>query len=627
MVESSQASQSANSIAENRSIEAFLGSYRGWDQPLVVENGQSTQSTAHGWQPIGSHHIDLLLQAGETKRIIFLLGYHENTNGSRFDPPESTTINKATVIPIIEEYLEPKRVDAAFAGLKHYWNGLFAKFTIETPDKDTDRMVNIWNAYQCMVTFNLSRSASYFESGIGRGMGFRDSSQDLLGFVDMIPEKARQRLLDLAATQLADGGAYHQYQPLTKRGNNDVGSGFNDDPHWLVLAAVAYVKETGDLSILSELVPYENQPGTEKPLYDHLERAVRYTLENIGPNNLPLIGRADWNDCLNLNCFSDTPGQSFQTTENKDGRIAESVFIAGLFMLSCQEMAELAKLYQPDGVDILPSNFYSEKYQAMEKAVWAAGWDGEWFRRAYDTFGEPIGSQLNAEGQIFIEPQGMCVMAGLGVENGKARQALDSVEQHLATAHGIVLLSPAYSSYHLRLGEISSYPPGFKENGSVFCHSNPWIMIAETKIGRGDKAYDYYKRINPSAREAISEVHRCEPYVYAQTIAGKEAPTFGEAKNSWLTGTASWNYVAITQHILGIKPTHWGLSVSPVIPSDWAGFKAERIFRKVKYRISFERAGPGNRAQITVDGQPVEGCVIPLPPVETTEVKVMVTIN
>ena len=287
----------------------------------------------------------------------------------------------------------------------------------------------------------------------------------------------------------------------------------------------------------------------------------------------------------------------------------------------------MAKLYQPDGVDILPSNFYSEKYQAMEKAVWAAGWDGEWFRRAYDTFGEPIGSQLNAEGQIFIEPQGMCVMAGLGVENGKARQALDSVEQHLATAHGIVLLSPAYSSYHLRLGEISSYPPGFKENGSVFCHSNPWIMIAETKIGRGDKAYDYYKRINPSAREAISEVHRCEPYVYAQTIAGKEAPTFGEAKNSWLTGTASWNYVAITQHILGIKPTHWGLSVSPVIPSDWAGFKAERIFRKVKYRISFERAGPGNRAQITVDGQPVEGCVIPLPPVETTEVKVMVTIN
>ena len=608
--------------------DAFLGPNRGWDEPLAVEMGKSGNSIAHGWQPIGSHHLKLHLKPGETKRVIFLLGYHENPADEKFDPADSNTINKKYVLPIIREFLSPARVDAAFEGLKTYWKELLSKFSVRTPDEDTNRMVNIWNAYQCMITFNMSRSASYFESGIGRGMGFRDSTQDLMGFVHIVPERARERLLDLAATQLSNGGAFHQYQPLTKRGNNDVGSGFNDDPHWLVLATAAYVKETGDLSILDELVPYENQPGTEMPLFDHLQRAVQYSLDRLGPHQLPLIGRADWNDCLNLNCFSDTPGQSFQTTTNQDGNTAESVMIAGLFLLSCQEMTQLASLFASSPVfasfDVHTPEFFTEKAEEMEQAVWQAGWDGEWFRRAYDAFGEPLGSHLNDEGQIFIEPQGLCVMAGLGVEDGKARQALDAVRERLATPHGIVVLNPAYSRYQLRLGEISSYPPGYKENASVFCHSNPWIIIAETVIGRGDRAFDYYKRINPSVREAISEVHRCEPYVYAQTIAGKDAPTHGEAKNSWLTGTASWNYVAITQYILGIKPTYRGLSVNPVIPGDWAGFEAKRVFRGVVYNIKVEKHSKRGTTSFSVDGQMIESCIIPIPPQGTREVNVLV---
>ena len=609
--------------------DAFLGPYRGWDNPQVVETGQSGNSEAHGWQPIGSHHVKAALQPGEEKKIIILLGYHENPKDDKFDPPDSQTVNKRTVKPIIEKFLPPAHVDAAFAELFDHWTNLLAKYQVTSPDEHVNRMVNIWNAYQCMVTFNMSRSASYFESGIGRGMGFRDSNQDLLGFVHMIPERARERILDLAATQLKSGGAFHQYQPLTKRGNNEVGTGFNDDPAWLVLGVSAYIKESGDWGILSEPVQYENEPGSETPLYEHLQRALQYTLDRLGPNNLPLIGRADWNDCLNLNCFSDTPGQSFQTTVGKDGKVAESVFIAGLFVLACKEMEGIATRQLPITnyqFEIRSPEFYINAAAQMEKAVWAAGWDGEWFRRAYDDFGRPIGSSENAEGKIFIEPQGMCVLAGLGIENGNAIKALDSVEKYLATPHGIVLQNPAFTRYYIEYGEISSYPPGYKENAGIFCHTNPWVMLAEAKAGRADKAFSYYKRICPSAREEISEVHRCEPYVYAQMIAGKDAPTHGEAKNSWLTGTAAWNYVAITQGILGVKPAFDGLEVAPALPSDWSGCEVVRQFRGVRYEISMKREGPGSAIGLEVDGQPVAGNIVPLPAEGTQVVKVKVLI-
>jgi cellobiose phosphorylase len=603
--------------------EAFLGAYRGWDAPAAVESGNLSGSIVYGWQPIGAHHVRISLKAGEQKKVVFILGYHENPDEEKFDPFDSQILNKRLVKPVIQRYLNPDSVEKAFQGLRTYWDDLLERLYVATPDAHTNRMVNIWNAYQVMITFNVSRSASYFESGIGRGMGFRDSNQDLLGFVHLIPERARQRILDLAATQMPDGGAYHQYQPLTKRGNDDVGSGFNDDPLWLVLAVAAFIKETGDWSILDEPVPYDNQPGSEETLYRHLQRCIQYTRDRIGPHGLPLIGRADWNDCLNLNCFSETPGQSFQTTTNKDGKIAESIFIAGLFVQAVLEMAEIARHCQNLG----ERDELRDMAREMETAIWSAGWDGDWFRRAYDDFGRPVGSIECEEGQIFIEPQGICVMAGLGVKDGRAQQALDSVAQRLATPHGILLQQPAYSRYYLHLGEISSYPPGYKENAGIFCHTNPWIIIAEAKIGRGDSAYDYYLRINPSAREDISELHKSEPYVYAQMIAGRDAPSHGEAKNSWLTGTAAWNYVAITQWILGIRPTFDGLEVAPVLPSAWNGFDAVRTYRGTRYDIHVVRKGSGNNLQLEIDGRTINETVITPPPAGTKQVRVVVSVG
>lgn len=603
---------SAPLVGFDTSRDEFLGVYNGADRPKVVEQGQSKNSIAHGWAPVGSHHVKLVLAPGETREINFVLGYHENPRDDKWEAP--SVVNKKTVRPIIAHFLQTANINQAFEALRQYWDGLLGILQVETPDIHTNRMVNVWNAYQNMVTFNMSRSASGYESGIGRGMGFRDSNQDLLGFVHMIPERARERIIDIAATQFANGGAYHQYQPLTKRGNNAVGSNFNDDPLWLVLGVAAYIKESGDWAILDQPVTFDNEPGSEQPLYEHLRRSMQYTLDRLGPHGLPLIGRADWNDCLNLNTFSSEPGESFQTTTNKDGKVAESVFIAGLFNLAAADMADMA---EARGLAD-EAKQYRENAVKMDAVVKEQGWDGNWFLRAYNHFGEKVGSKECAEGRIFIEPQGICIMAGMGVDDGRATKALNAVREHLATPHGIMLQQPAYSDYHIELGEISSYPPGYKENAGIFCHTNPWIMIAEAVVGAGDNAYDYYMRINPSAREHISELHRCEPYVYAQMIAGKDAATHGEAKNSWLTGTAAWNYAAITQWILGIRPTLNGLEIAPVVPITWQEFRATRQYRGATYNIHVNRAGKGNTVAISVDGKPIEGSVVPLQAAGTT---------
>jgi cellobiose phosphorylase len=587
---------SEDPVGFDTSRDAFLGPYRGWDRPLAVETGHATGSVAHGWAPIGSHQVALTLEPGETREVRFVLGYFENPRREKF---EDGRLNQRLVRPVIRRYLDAGVVESSFGALRARWDDLLDGLQVSTPNEHVDRVVNTWNAYQCMVTFNLSRSASYFESGIGRGMGFRDCCQDLLGFVQMVPSRARERILDVASTQLGTGGAFHQYQPLTKRGNDAVGSGFNDDPLWLVLAVAAYLKETGDRSILDELVPYDSRPGTESPLIEHLHRSVQYTLDRLGPHGLPLIGRADWNDCLNLNCFSEEPGESFQTTEHREGGVAESVFIAGLFVLAARELAEIAG-----------EHVWLAAADAMTGAVLEHGWDGNWFLRAYDHFGARVGSAECQDGQIFIEPQGMCVMAEIGVSDGRAARALDSVADQLATEHGVVLLRPAYRRYHVELGEISSYPPGYKENGSIFCHTNPWVIVASTVVRDADRALDYHLRINPSAREPISDVHRSEPYVYAQTIAGREAATFGEAKNSWLTGTAAWSYVAVTQWILGIRPEHDGLRVDPCVPASWPGFTARRRFRGAMYDIRV--GGRGRVTRLVVDGVEVEGNVVPV---------------
>ena len=590
----------------------FLGPYRGWDRPLAVEEGRARDSVAHGWQPIGSHHVRLELAPGETREVIFALGYAENPADDKFDPPGSQTIDKTRVRPLIERYTSAAAVQAAFDELDARWDELLGRFQVHTPNEHLDRMVNSWNAYQCMVTFNLSRSASMFESGIGRGMGFRDSNQDLLGFVHMVPERARQRILDISATQLPSGGAYHQYQPLTKRGNDAVGSGFNDDPAWLVLGVAAYLRETGDTSILDEPVPFDNEPGSEAPLYQHLVRAIEYTLARLGPHGLPLIGRADWNDCLNLNCFSETPGEAFQTTQNKEGGVAESVFIAALFTLAVRGDA---------GDRRACGATRSSSGAASRPAT-------RWWPRSTNTAGTAPGSaapttssagssapRRTRKARSSSSPRASPSWPASAPSDGRAETTLASVRERLATEHGIVLVNPPFSRYYPEYGEISSYPPGYKENAGIFCHTNPWLMLAEAAVGNGDGALDYYLRINPSAREDISEIHRCEPYVYAQMIAGKDAPRHGEAKNSWLSGTAAWNFVAATQGILGIQPEHEGLRLDPSLPADWDGFSATRRYRGTTYRITVEKAvgTSGRVTALEVDGTAVSGNLIPLP--------------
>ena len=590
--------------------ESFLGAYSENSTPEVVINGTSKNSVASGWSPIGSHHIKFSLAPGESKSFVFVLGYVENPVAEKWDgPAENGCINRKPAEELLKRFDTTEKADAALAELKEYWNNLLNHFTVSSSEEKLDRMVNIWHQYQCMVTFNMSRSASYFESGIGRGMGFRDSCQDLLGFVHLIPDRARQRILDIASTQFEDGSAYHQYQPLTKKGNADIGSGFNDDPLWLIAGTAAYIKETGDYSILDEITPYDNDESKATDFMEHLRRSFNYTRTHLGPHGLPLIGRADWNDCLNLNCFSEEPGESFQTFGPSEGPNAESVFIAGMFVKYGKDYVEICK---HRGLNE-EAKEAEEAIASMEKTVLDAGWDGEWFLRAYDHYKQKIGSKECEDGKIFIEPQGFCVMAEIGLKEGNCLQAMQSVEKCLDTKYGIVLLQPPYHKYHVELGEISSYPPGYKENAGIFCHNNPWISIAETVVGRGDRAWQVYTRTCPAYIEDISEIHRTEPYVYSQMIAGKDAPNFGEAKNSWLTGTAAWTFLDVSQYILGIRPDYDGLVIDPCIPSTLSGFTAKRDFRGVTYHILVKNPNGVQKGVkvLTVDGAIVDGNMIP----------------
>ena len=589
--------------------ESFFGLYNGFDEPQVVAEGKPKNTEAHGWSPIASHYIEVELKPGESKDFIFVLGYVENKEDEKWE--SKNVINKKKAKETIAKFNTSAKVEAALADLRKYWDNLLSIYTVNSGDERIDRMVNIWNQYQCMITFCFSRSASFFESGIGRGMGFRDSNQDLTGFVHQIPERARERIIDIASTQFPDGGCYHQYQPLNKRGNNDIGGGFNDDPLWLILGTVSYIKETGDFGILNEKVPFDNDMSVARSLFDHLTVSFDHVVNNLGPHGLPLIGRADWNDCLNLNCFSNDPDESFQTTENKtEGSKAESVMIAGLFVVYGRDYVELCKRLGKDAEATRAQKLVDTMVDVIKKY----GWDGEWFIRAYDYYGHKIGSNDNEEAKIFIESQGWCTMAGIGKEEGLCTKALNAVKERLDSKYGIVLNNPAFTRYYIEYGEISSYPAGYKENAGVFCHNNPWIMIGETVVGNGNRAWDYYKKICPSYLEEISDLHKTEPYVYAQMVAGKDAFKPGEAKNSWLTGTASWNFYAVTQYMLGIRPEYDGLLIDPCIPTDWKGFKATRKFRGATYQI--EVVNPDGKSKgikdVTIDGLPHKSNLIPV---------------
>ena len=551
----------------------FMGTYGDWSNPRAVIEGKMTNSIACGWSPVGSQMFNFKLKPGETKTFIFVLGFTEDIKV----PPQK-----------IEQFNTPEKVNAAFAELKKYWDGNLNKYSVQSPDPELDLMVNVWNQYQCLTTFNWSRSASYYESGIGRGMGFRDSNQDTLGFVHLIPEKVKQRIIDLASNQFDDGSAYHQYSPLSKKGN---GSGYSDDHLWLTVSVPSYVKETGDIRFLEQAIPFVG--GEKGTLYDHMARAINFSLTHCGSHHLPKMYFADWNDCLNL------------THNNED---AESVMVAEMVVNGAREMAQMAELLnKKDDV-----KKYNDIAEDMSKRIDKAAWDGNWYIRAFDEEKQPIGSSKNKEGQIYLESQAWAVLSGTA-DQEKAKKCMDSVRKHLWTKHGIILMNPPYSEFIWKYGSICVYPPGLKENGAIFCHPNPWAMIAECILGRGDYAYEYYKAIQPAARNEIADLHKTEPYVYCQMIAGKAHKDFGEGKNSWLTGSACWNLIAATQWILGVRPAYKGLTVDPCIPRAWKGFSVKRVFRGSTYFITVrnpEGVSKGIKS-ITMDNKKIEGTIIP----------------
>ena len=601
--------------------DSFIGLYNGFGDPQAVTEGKAYNSFADGWAPIASHYKEITLKAGETKTLVFVLGYVEMPQDQKFEA-DGKTINKVKALEMIEKFNTPEKFAAGMKDLKAYWDKLLGILTVDTPEDKVNRMVNIWNQYQCMVTFNLSRSASYFESGIGRGMGFRDSNQDILGFVHQIPDRAKERIIDIASTQFPDGGCYHQYSPLTKKGNADIGGDFSDDPLWLILSVSAYIKESGDWSILDEMVPYDNDMSKAQTMLEHLKVSFYRIVNNLGPHGLPLAMRADWNDCINLSCFSDTPGESFQTYTNPKfkaeggySKVAESVFVAALFTFA-----------GPNYVSIL--NHVGKKDEAakaqaeidkMKKVMMESAWDGNWFIRAYDANGEKMGSKDCEESKIFIEPQGFAIMSD--IDKDATEKTLKAIDENLNCEFGLVLNYPAFTKYHVQYGEISTYPQGYKENGGIFTHNNAWIICAAAYAGKGDQAFKYYSEIAPSYTEETSDIHKTEPYVYGQMIGGKEAGSdignggknYGQGKNSWLTGTAAWNMVAISQYILGIKPDFDGLMVNPSIPSSWEGFKATRLFRGAKYNITIKNPNHVCKGvkSLVVDGKAIDGCVVP----------------
>ena len=603
-------------VGFDTSRDAFLGNMNDYGCPDAVLRRTSADSVAHGWAPIGSHHLQLFLEGGQVRRLHFILGYLENPKDRKFSAPN--VLNKQRCYDLLRRLETPEQIDEKFNGLRRHWGQTLQTFQVDIDNPLVRRMVNTWNPYQCMVTFNLARSASFFESGIGRGLGFRDSNQDILGAVHMVSSRARQRILDLAAAQNSDGTCYHQFQPLTKKGNHEAGTGFSDDPLWLIVSTAAYIQETGDESILDAPVGYADKEGSAErtTLLDHLHQSARRVLADRGPHRLPLIGHADWNDCLNLNCFSQTPGESFQLAGDIQQGKAESVMVAQLFICGARELAALLRRRgQNDAAE-----FYEKEVEAMKEAVMNFGWDGRWFLRAYDHFSRPVGSAACDEGKIFIETQGWGVMARLGLDDGRARQALDSAWEYLIDENGMVLVQPAYTFYRDYLGEITSYPPGYKENASVFCHNNTWVIIAETILGRAEKAWELYRRICPASKEDRLDIYRCEPYCFAQTISGKDAPIPGEAKNSWLTGTASWSFTALTQYILGIRPTYDGLCIDPCIPADWKGFRVRRLFRGCWYEIRVDNSAGVMKGirRLCVNGKPIAGQVVPVYPAGQT---------
>ncbi|MGB2965220.1 MAG: hypothetical protein WBB69_14665 [Anaerolineales bacterium] len=569
--------------------KVFLGrnGYHSFQDPESLRQTDLNNTQANRGDNIGAlmHHLGVI-KPGESRRIITQLGQTEKIN---------------QLPAVVSRFRDEKEVDQEFQKLGEFWEVYLNKMQIITPSKDMDHMINVHNPRQCFITKNWSRYLSLYQLGLGdRGIGFRDSSQDVLGVMGFIPEEAINLVRNLLKVQKQDGSAMHQYNPLTMIGTTgeaeDGTPGFYSDDHlWVILSVTAYLKETGELSFLDEQIPYYEKDKEGKPLesgtvLEHLSRGIEFTRTHIGDHGLPLLGFADWNDTVNLR-----PG-------------AESVFTACLYGVALQELIELGEFLHKD--DLVSR--WKEDYGEMKSRINDAAWDGEWYHRYYDSDGSPIGSKTNQQGRIFTNAQSWPVMAGYADES-RGRTALDSVKKYLNTDHGIKLSTPGYDGFDPHKGGVSTYPPGTKENGGIFLHANPWVMIAETILGDGDQAYHYYNKINPVNKNDQIEIYESEPYVYPQNILGDEHPQFGLARNSWLTGTASWAYNAATKYILGIQPGYRGLVINPCIPKNWNGYKVKRELRGTVYNIEVNRASStaAETPKVIVDKEEVIDGIIP----------------
>jgi cellobiose phosphorylase len=578
----------------------FLGDheYGTWAAPLALQRPELSDHETYRGDNIAALMLHLgVLQPGETRRVVTQLGQASSYEAALSD---------------IERYRDPVAVDAALAEIGRFWDGYLGQTVVETPDPALNSMLNIHNPRQCHITRNWSRYLSLYQLGYGaRGIGLRDSSQDVMAVVGREPVESKALIAKLLHVQRRNGSAMHQLNPLTMaategdaREREDRPQYYGDDHLWSVLAVAAYLKETGDLAFLDEIIPYYQKDRNEQPVesgtvLDHLRRAVEFTANDLGQHGFPLLGFADWNDTVNLPAG------------------AESLFIANLYGAALREMIELMRCLG----DVKSAERYEMAYATMAERVNALAWDGQWFVRYFDHDGTALGSHANAQGKIYANGQSWPVISGFATPE-RAVTALDSLRGWLNTRNGIKLSAPGFNGFDPTVGGITTYPPGAKENGGIFLHANPWVIIAETLVGRGDRAYEYFSQINPAAKNDRLDEYECEPYVYPQNVLGDEHPQFGLARNSWLSGTASWMYQAATQYILGIQPTYTGLKVAPVIPENWPGFTATRIFRGVPYRITVRRAGPGNSVVLRVDGQPVAGNIVPLPTADRAEVQV-----
>jgi cellobiose phosphorylase len=564
------------------SREKFIGRYRSESNPAVVERGQCFNSEAKGGNPVAVTSNSVKLGPGETETIIFVLGVAK-------EKPEAKKC--------VQKFGQKATVDAELRRLKEHWSNYLGSFVADTPDADFNLTVNVWNPYQCRTTFDWSRYVSLYETGIGRGMGFRDSNQDTLGVVHAFPQRVRQRILDLAKNQFESGKAYHIYYPITGEGGypdyaKPQMQFFSDDHLWLVLAVCEYIKETGDMTVLDEKAKFVE--GSTASLYEHLKRSIKFTLDNMGSHGLPLLGTADWNDPLNI------PGPN---------NAAESVWVAMFLHKALLELAELCREYCQDK-DAQKFAALADKTKAHLNEI---AWDGEWYIRAFSDSGGLVGSSQCEEGKIFLNTQSWAVFSQIAPKE-RAVRCMDSAKKHLDTEYGIKLLAPAYTRYTPEIGSITSYIPGLKENASIWCHANAWAILAECMLGRGDQAYEYFMKLAPPTTNKRAEVHGAEPYVYSQTVAGKDHPDFGWARQSWLTGTASWMMKVATNWILGIRPQYHGLLVDPCVPKTWKKFEVTRSFRNTVYVIKVENPEHVSRGvkSVTMDGKPLKTNLLPV---------------